>query len=55
MYGAAYTVFGSRISTGRLRWTHGSMPREPSLGFVMSDVPGWQAPDAVRFDQALDA
>ncbi len=53
MYGAAYTVLGSRISTGKLRWTHGSMAREPSLGFVMSDEPGWQASDAARFDRAL--
>ncbi|MCP3963902.1 MAG: alkaline phosphatase family protein [bacterium] len=55
MYGAAYTVLGSRISTGRLRWTHGSMHREASLGFVMTDAPGWRAPAIVRFDHALTA
>ncbi|MEM7349493.1 MAG: hypothetical protein AAF657_01720 [Acidobacteriota bacterium] len=53
MYGAAYTVFGSRISTGKLRWTHGALGREASQGFVMSDASGWQAPEAARFDQAL--
>ena len=47
------SFFGSRISTGRLKWTHGAMGSEASLGFVMSDVPGWQAPEVVRFDEAL--
>ncbi len=53
MYGGGTTVFGSWISTGKLRWTHGSMAGKPSLGFVMSNSPGWQAPDVVRFDRAL--
>ncbi len=53
MYGSAYTVLGSRISTGRLRWTHGALSSEASLGFVISDAPDWQAPERVRFDQAL--
>ena len=53
MYGSAVTVFGSRISTGRLKWTHGALASEPSLGFVMSDAPGWRPPEVARFDEAL--
>lgn len=53
MYGSAFTVLGSRISTGKLKWTHGALTSEASLGFVMSDVPGSPAPDVVRFDEAL--
>ena len=55
LYGAAYTVLGSRLSTGRLRWTHGALEHVASRGFVMSDTPGWRATDGVRFDQALAA
>lgn len=53
MYGAAITVLGSRLSVGPLRWTHGSLLRQASLGFIMSDVPSWEAPEVARFDEAL--
>ena len=55
MFGATRTSILSRISAGRLRWTHGAMLRGDSLGFVMSDTPGWRAPKALRFSEALTA
>jgi len=53
MYGAASTVFGSRLSLGRLRWTHGALLAWPSYGFLLSDVPELEHERPVRFDQAL--
>ncbi len=53
MYGAAVTSISSRLTVGRLHWTHGAMLRDSSLGFLMSDFPGWRPPPAVRFDEAL--
>ncbi len=53
MYGALMTEVASWLSVGRLRWTHGALDRETSLGFLMSDVPGWEPPAATRFDEAL--
>lgn len=53
MFGALKTEYMARSTIGRLRWTHGALYRDASLGFVLSDLPHWNAPDAVRFDQAL--
>ena len=53
MFGAKLTAFGSRVSVGRLEWTHGALERDASLGFLMSDVPSWRAIGPVRFDHAL--
>jgi hypothetical protein len=53
MYGAKMTATASKMSVGALRWTHGALDRTASLGFVMSDAPGWQANGALRFDQVL--
>jgi hypothetical protein len=53
MYGAFRTAFVARLSIGHLRRTHGALDRTASLGFVLSDLPGWSAPEAVRFDRAL--
>ena len=53
MYGSKLTVIGSRMSVGRLEWTHGALDRSASLGFLMTDVPGWQPEAALRFDEAL--
>ena len=53
LYGARRTAIAARLSIGRLRWTHGALDRAPSLGFLMSDLPGWRAPKAVPFDEAL--
>jgi hypothetical protein len=55
MFGAKITELGSLVSVGRLRWTHGALEREASLGFLMSDVPSWKALGPVRFDHALEA
>lgn len=53
MFGARRTEIGSRLATGRLEWTHGALEAEATLGFVLSDVPGWREPAAVRFDESL--
>lgn len=53
MWAARRTALAARLSIGRLRWTHGALDREPSLGFLMSDMPGWRPAEAVRFDRAL--
>jgi hypothetical protein len=53
MFGAKLTEFGSRVSVGHLKWTHGALEREASLGFLMSDVPSWKPIGPVRFDYAL--
>lgn len=53
MYGAPRTAFMAKVGKGRLRWTHGALNREATLGFLFSDVEDWQAPEAVRFDRAI--
>lgn len=53
MFGSRFTEYVARLTIGRLKWTHGALYREASLGFLMTDVPGWPVADAVRFDQAL--
>ena len=54
MFGARMTEYAAAPTIGRLRWTHGALHRDASLGFLMSDVPGWEAPAAVRFNRALE-
>jgi hypothetical protein len=59
MYGATSTDLTSRITVGRLRWTHGGLESGDSLGFFMTDHPslrsaGPTASGAVRFDRALE-
>ena len=53
MFGARITAMGSRVSVGRLKWTHGALEHDASLGFLMSDVPSWRPLGPVRFDHAL--
>jgi hypothetical protein len=53
MYGAPHTAVLAQFGKGRLRWTHGALNREATLGFLFSDVEGWEAPEAVRFDRAI--
>jgi hypothetical protein len=53
MYGPRRTAGLARIGKGRLRWTHGALERQASLGFLMSDARYWQPPVAARFDSAL--
>lgn len=53
LYGSKSASFGARFSVGRLKWTHGALLRDATLGFVMTDFPGWD-PSPVRFDNALD-
>lgn len=53
MFGALATNATSRMTVGRLHWTHGAMRREASYGFMTTDLPGWSPDGALRFDQAL--
>jgi hypothetical protein len=53
MYGHRRTDLASKIADGPLRWTHGALHREATLGFLMSDVPAWNPPPVARFDTAL--
>ncbi len=53
LYGLRRLVFGAAVSRGRLRWTHGALRREDSLGFIMTDHPAWNPPAGARFDEAL--
>ncbi len=53
MYGPRKAEILARIGKGRLRWTHGALEREATLGFLMSDAPNWRPPVAARFDSAL--
>ncbi|HTS53180.1 MAG TPA: hypothetical protein VMH26_07900 [Burkholderiales bacterium] len=53
MFGWLRTEYIARATVGRLKWTHGALFHDASLGFVLTDLPGWQAPDAARFNEAL--
>lgn len=53
MFGSLFTEYISLPTIGPLRWTHGALHRDASLGFLMTDVPQWPISDLVRFDRAL--
>jgi hypothetical protein len=53
MYGARMTEFGSRIASGPLRWTHGALHWEATLGFLMSDRADWNPSPFERYNTAL--
>lgn len=53
MFGGLKTEYISRATVGRLKWSHGALHRDASLGFMMSDLPGWVAPEMVRAEDAL--
>jgi len=53
MFGGLLAEYVAIPTIGRLRWTHGALHREASLGFLLTDLPGWPAADAVRYNSAL--
>ncbi|HET7370672.1 MAG TPA: hypothetical protein VFK45_07535 [Gammaproteobacteria bacterium] len=53
MFGGLKTEYISRATVGRLRWSHGALHRDASLGFMMTDLPEWTAPEMVRAEEAL--
>jgi hypothetical protein len=53
MFGARKTDRAARLTGGRLRWTHGALERNASLGFLMSDDPRLPLDGPVRFDEVL--
>jgi hypothetical protein len=52
-FGGAGIEMLTRVGSGRLRWTHGGLSREDSLGFIMTNRPDWTQQDAYRFNEAL--
>ena len=53
MYGSGLTEMLARVTGDRLAWTHGALTAASSNGFLLTDMPGWQPPEALRFDKAL--
>jgi hypothetical protein len=53
MFGSPRTAMMAKIGKGKLRWTHGALSRQASLGFLMSDSSDWKPPPAARFDEGL--
>ncbi|HEX19359.1 MAG TPA: hypothetical protein ENG78_00820 [Acidiferrobacteraceae bacterium] len=53
MFGALTTEYVARMTIGRLRWTHGALDRQSSLGFVLHDLPDGPRGDVMRFNQVL--
>lgn len=55
MYGARTTELVARFTKGRLRWTHGALYREASVGFLMTDALEWRPNSPVRAARALQS
>jgi hypothetical protein len=53
MFGSRKTEHASRLTGSRLRWTHGALERDATLGFLMSDDPRLPLSGPVRFDEVL--
>lgn len=53
LYAAWRTEKAADLTVGPLRWTHGSLRAEPTLGFLATDLPGWRLTGPVRFTQVL--
>ena len=53
VFGAAAASAGARLSRGRIRWSHGSLRREDTLGFMVTDVPGASGNPGLRVNDAL--
>lgn len=54
MYGPNFTFVVSRLTVGKLRYTHGSLDRGQTLGFLVSDDPLWSGKKSVRFDELFE-
>jgi hypothetical protein len=54
MFAARGPELLARSIVGPVKWTHGALTSEATLGMLMTDLPGWQAPAAVRAHQALE-
>jgi hypothetical protein len=53
MFGSPLTELVARPTVGELKWTHGALYRDASLGFLLTDMPTWPDIDVVRYDQGL--
>ncbi len=53
MFGQRMVEYAAIMQGRRLRWTHGALDRDASLGFLLTDHPDWVAREAERFDRAL--
>ncbi len=54
MFGPRTTEYLAIPTVGKMKWTHGALERDTTLGFLMSDLPEWTEPEAVRYDRALE-
>lgn len=54
MFAARGPELLARSMIGAVKWTHGALTSEATLGMLMSDLPGWNAPAAVRAGDALE-
>jgi hypothetical protein len=53
VFGAAAATAGARLSRGPIRWSHGALRRDDTLGFMVTDVPGAGGNPGLRIDDAL--
>ena len=53
MFGSKMTEVTGKLTVGSLRWTHGSLRKQDSLGFFMTDDPRWSTVRPQRFDELL--
>jgi hypothetical protein len=54
MFAARGSELLARSVIGPVKWTHGALTSDASLGMLVSDVSGWRPQPAVRADRALE-
>lgn len=54
MFAARGPELLARSIVGPVKWTHGALTSEATLGMLMTDLPGWQPAAAVRAEDALE-
>ena len=53
VFGAAAASAGARLGRGPIRWSHGALRRDDTLGFLVTDVPGAPTGVGLRVDDTL--
>jgi hypothetical protein len=53
MFGGRAAQIISKPFIGNLKWTHGALYNDSAMGFLMTDMPGWQETDVLRYEDAL--
>ncbi len=54
MYGPGFTEKTGEFTVGKLRYTHGSLDRGHTMGFLVTDHPVWNKVEAVAFDRTFE-